>query len=76
MKEVRSLAILCILVLALSACESFEKFTPNQSPTGQAPELITTQVSSTAGAAQTVGSENPCIGAPAPRQWQHIVVLV
>ena len=61
MKRNRLLKIALVLSLIISACSSIVP--PAQTP-------ISAQLPSTANA------EYPCIGAPAPSQWQHVVVLM
>ena len=58
--------ILIVLVLTVSACQSLPPTPPVQSPStkkSQTPLLA-------------VSADKPCIGAPAPTQWHHVIVLM
>ena len=76
MKKSKLFNLFLLVVFGLSACEAFEIFPPNLLSDNQSPEVITTQVSTNATAAPTVTAKNPCIGASAPKQWQHVVVVI
>lgn len=76
MKKIWFINILIIFVLSLSACGS-SLFLPGSEPNAtQVPEVITTQIAVSSNPAQTLSAANPCVGAAAPAQWKHIVVLV
>ncbi|MGE5463999.1 MAG: alkaline phosphatase family protein [Syntrophothermus sp.] len=70
MKYVWLFQIVIVLALFLSACTS---------PLPTAAPLLPPQPTSTDESADTpqpVSASNPCIGAPAPAHWHHIVVLM
>lgn len=70
MKKARFPTIAIIFILVLSACAPFLP-APAGTPTSQ---IMPTDESGDT--PQPVSAVNPCIGAPAPDGWHHIVVLM
>lgn len=69
MNKVWLYKIAMIFTLSLSACVP-----PASSPAAPSPQYLPTDES--ADTPQPVSAADPCIGAPAPHQWDHIVVLM
>lgn len=86
MKKIRPFKFSVIVVLILSACGSttpVATVTPSTTPSPEptVPNISTGTPASSVTSVPTdtpvpVSSFNPCVGAPAPSQWQHIVVLM
>jgi len=73
MNKIRQFKIAVAFVLILSACSTpgpISTPTPFNTPTNVPTKVPTSTPSS------SVGADNPCIGAPPPAKWNHIVVLI
>lgn len=69
MKKIWSFKLVITVTLILSACESTVPATVTPTPL-ITPDNVPTNTPT------LVSAANPCIGAPAPAQWHHIVVLM
>jgi len=69
--------LLLMLSSSLLACEASKPTSPSVLATVVNPPVMkTTSPPAPANAPQIVDSLHPCLGAPAPVQWQHVIVLV
>jgi len=75
MKMIRLFKFTIALVLVLSACGTTPTPTSAPSNTSTPAPTTTTSIPSTA-TSVVVNADTPCIGAPAPAQWQHVVVII
>ena len=79
MKKTMFGTLMLILSLSLSACDALKSTSPPVLVTAvNTPvlEITSPQAPISTNTPQIVDSLHPCVGAPAPAQWQHVVVLV
>lgn len=74
MKKTWLFKLALAFTLILSACGTTP--TPTSTPSSTStPSPNTTSIPATATSA-VISADNPCIGAPAPAKWQHVVVIM
>ena len=81
MRKIRLFKFTIALVLVLSACgatpQTANTPSPDNTPTSTPVSVpIQTSIPSTPTPLGGVNADTPCIGAPAPAQWHHVVVIM